>query len=62
MAVEFKVGQCKILRKNLMTKPNQQREEDENRIVRLRSSQEKIIVDRGNIFQCPVSHERRGLE
>lgn len=42
-----------------MTKINPQREEDENRIVRLRSSQEKV-VDWGNIFQCPISHERRG--
>lgn len=43
-----------------MTEINQQRKEDENRIVKLRNTQENIIVEWGNIFQFPVSHDRRG--
>jgi len=54
------VAEYRILRKILMTKINQQRNEDENRIVGLRSSQEKVFVDQGNILQCPISHEMRG--
>lgn len=43
-----------------MTKINQKREEEEHYTVRLRISLEKVIVDWGNIFQCPAFHERRG--